>query len=125
MRGALACLALLLISSIAVTAQNSSGLISEALDKQFNFIIAAKTPLPQIMKSIADQTGVRIEATPDVWDLLPWGEQTAIAAKIENQTLRQALEAMSRKIGLTFEVRDEAVELRPMPALKRIGRRAT
>ena len=60
-----------------------------------------------------------------VYDLLPWGEQTTINAKIENQTLRGGLEAITRKLGLTFELRDEAVEIQPLPALRRLGRRAT
>ncbi len=118
--------ALITLALVApVPAQNSSALINERMDQQVKLDIAAKTPLPQIIQQITTQTGVRIEASPDVWELLPWGEQTAIAAKIENQTLRQALEAITRKIGLTFVLQDEAVQLQPMPALKRLGRRAT
>ncbi|HEX8524265.1 MAG TPA: hypothetical protein VF669_18565 [Tepidisphaeraceae bacterium] len=118
--------AVVLLAALApASAQNSSALINEALDKQVRLNIVAKTPLPQIMKQIATDTGVRIEASPDVWELLPWGESTAIAATIENQTLRQALEAITRKLGLTFVLQDEAVQLQPMAPLKRIGRRAT
>src|SRR5205823_3924238 len=36
-----------------------------------------------------------------------------------------ALQAITRKLGLTFELGDEAVEIKPLPALKRLGRRAT
>src|SRR5262249_15311570 len=35
------------------------------------------------------------------------------------------LEAIARKLGLVFVLKDEAVELQPMPALARLGRRAT
>jgi hypothetical protein len=77
------------------------------------------------MAQIATLTGVRIEADPAVWDLLPWGEQTTITAKIHNQTLRQALSAITQKLGLQFVLTDETVELQPMPALRRLGRRAT
>jgi hypothetical protein len=76
------------------------------------------------MKEISAKTGVRIEATSQVYDLLPWGDQTTISAQIDNQTLRAALEAMTRKLGLTFVLKDNFVELRPMPALARLGRRA-
>ena len=71
------------------------------------------------MKEISAKTGVRIEATSQVYDLLPWGDQTTISAQIDNQTLRVALEAMTRKLGLTFVLKDNFVELRPMPALVR------
>jgi len=124
MRRALGLLIVLLLSPPA-SAQTSSALINEQLDKQVKLNFAAKTPLPQIIQSIANDTGVRIEVTPDVYELLPWGEQTAIAAQIENQTLRQALEAITRTLGLQFVLQKEAVEFQPVPALRRIGRRAT
>jgi len=77
------------------------------------------------MEKITKDTSVPIEAESEVWDLLPWGEQTNISAKIENQTVRQALQAITRKLGLTFEVKETAVLLEPLPALRRLGRRAT
>jgi hypothetical protein len=116
-------LPLLFVIASTSFAQNTSALINEALDKQVKLDL--NTVLPQAMESIANQTGVRLEAHPAVWDLLPWGEQTNITAKIENQTLRQALEAITRKLGLTFVLKDEAVEIRPVPALMRLGRRST
>src|SRR5262249_43967690 len=61
----------------------------------------------------------------EAWDLLPYGEQTTLKVKIENQTLRGALQAIARHLGLTLELKEEVVELRPLPALKRLGRRAT
>jgi hypothetical protein len=120
--GAIAIL-LCLFFAYSVKASVTSALISKALDSQQKLDLNAT--LPQAMEQIGKITGVRIEADPVVWDLLPWGEQTTIAAKIENQTLRQDLSAITRKLGLEFEVGDETVELRPMPALRRLGRRAT
>jgi hypothetical protein len=113
---------LLLLCNVAL-GQNSSALINEALDKQVKLDI--DTVLPQAMKQISDQTGVSLRADPSVWDLLPWGQQTNITAKIENQTLREALEALTRKLGLTFVLREAYVEIEPMPALARLGRRST
>jgi hypothetical protein len=66
-----------------------------------------------------------MEAEPAVWELLPWGDQTTINATIKGKTLREALVAVTRKLGLTFEVKDEFVQLQPMPALRRLGRRST
>src|SRR3954464_7771197 len=103
---AIAVLLILSISTFA-RAQSSSALINEALDKQVKITFPNKTPLPQILQQITNDTGVRIEPAPDVWAILPWGEQTAISATIENQTLRQALEALTRPVGLTFTLRDE------------------
>jgi hypothetical protein len=77
------------------------------------------------MSQIAKQTGVAIEAQPQVWELLPWGRETTVTATIENQTLREALNVITRRLGLTFALKDEAVELQPMPALRRLGRKST
>jgi hypothetical protein len=112
-----------LLLAPALSAQNTGALINEALDKLVK--LELNTTLPQAMRIIGRETGVRIEATPDVWDLLPWGEQTHLNARIENQTLRQSLDAITRTLGLVFVVRQDVVELQPMPALKRLGRRAT
>ncbi len=118
-------LLLVLFLIIPVRAQSSSALINAELDKNVQLDIKNQ-PLPQAVKIIEDKSnGVRIDVAPQVWDLLPWGEQTTINAKIENKTLRDALAAITRKLGLTFELKDEAVEIQPLPALKRLGRRAT
>jgi hypothetical protein len=101
----------------------TSALINKALDSQQKLDL--NTVLPDAMDQIGNETGVRIEADPVVWDLLPWGEQTNITAKIENRTLRDALSAITQKLGLQFVLTDEAVELQPMPALRRLGRRST
>src|SRR3954463_11663199 len=89
----------LLTSPIArpVFAQNSSALIAAELDKLIQLDIKNQ-PLPQAVKTIEDTSnGVRMDVAPQVYDLLPWGEQTTINAKIENKTLREALAAITRK----------------------------
>jgi hypothetical protein len=117
-------LALLLLASPALAQDSSSSaLINEALDKQVK--LEVKDTLPQAIDQIRDQTGVPLHVAPEVYDLLPWGDQTNITAHIENQTLREALTAMTSKLGLTFEMRDDQVVLVPLPALSRLGRRST
>jgi hypothetical protein len=101
----------------------TSALINQALDKNVNLQLDGV--LPAALKTIEDQTGVRITPTDQVYDLLPWGEQTNIKAKIENQTLRSALNAITRKLGLYWELGQFDVVIKPMPALARLGRRAT
>jgi hypothetical protein len=113
----------ILLITTQLLAQDSSALINQALDKIYPLDL--NTTLPIAMKAIGEQTGVRIEATPAVWDLLPWGDQTTITAKIEGKTLRDALDAIAGKLGLIVVLKDEAVELQPMPALARLGRRST
>jgi hypothetical protein len=104
-------------------APDTSALINEALDQPVK--LELNTVLPKAMATIGDKTSVKIDADPAVWDLLPWGEQTNIKAKIENQTLRSALNAMAQRLGLVAVLKAQSVELQPMPALRRLGRRAT
>jgi hypothetical protein len=109
---------------LAQPVRKTSELINEQLDKRIELKLD-NTPLPQVLSSITDQTGVPVRPTQDVYDLLPYGRQTPITATIENLTLHDALEAMASKLGLLVERREEYVELAPHPALRRIGRRAT
>lgn len=113
----------MLATCAPLAAQNTSALINEALDKLVKLDL--DTTLPVAMRAIGEQTGVTIEAAPAVWELLPWGEQTQIKARIEGQTLREALGAITRKLGLTFVLKENVVQLQPMPALVRLGRRST
>lgn len=105
-------------------AQESSALINRALDEQFKLNLEKETPLPKVLEEIGKQTDVRIKEDPIIWDLLPWGRDTAVKMKMENVTLRTGLTVMTRKLGLTMALRDEFVEIIPMPALKRLGQRA-
>jgi len=102
----------------------SSALINQQLDKLTTLEIRDRT-LPDVMTYITRQTGVPVDATADVWALLPWGKETIVSMKIENQTLREALEKVTKRLGLRFVLKDESIELQPMPALKRLGRKST
>jgi hypothetical protein len=119
---------LLLTGIIALSPAVSAASVTSALiNKQLDTLQDLKldTTLPDAMQQIGTQTGVRLEADPDVWELLPWGEQTSIKANIQNETLRQALTAITQKLALDMVLTDEAVELKPVPPLRRLGRRAT
>jgi hypothetical protein len=125
LRAALFVLPLLLTFAICLAAQkqDSSALINEALDKPVE--VQLNTTLPNALREIKNKTGVPIELAPGVLDLLPWGDQTNLNVKIANQTLRQAISTIARTLGLVYVLTPESVELRPMPALQRMGRRAT
>src|SRR3954470_3184886 len=119
------CLSVFICGSfLSVHAEQTSALINQQLDQPFELTLK-DSPLPEALKKIGNATGVRIDPTESVYALLPWGEQTTINAKIANQSLRDALTAIARKLGLMFVLKDDHVELRPVPALARLGRRAT
>lgn len=123
--GAAALVALLIVCAggrPAPAAQDSSALINEALDKPVE--VDLNTALPQALQEIKEKTGVPIELAPGVLELLPWGEQTNVNVKVANQTLRNAIGAIARTLGLVYVLTPESIELRPMPALQRLGRRA-
>lgn len=107
----------------AAQTPDTASLINEALDKQTT--IDLNDVLPNALKKIKDQTGVPLTAEPAVYELLPWGTQTNVQAKIENRTLRQALDAVTRKLALTYVVKEETIELQPTAPLRRMSRRAT
>ena len=119
------CWVLIAAFSLPTLAQSSpsSALINQALDKQAKLDLNGN--LPDVMGQISKQTGVPITAVDDVWTILPWGKETTVTAKIENQTLREALEVITRKLGLQFVLKDESIELQPLPALRRLGRKST
>ena len=77
------------MAASAAAADQTQALLNQALDKQVTFDF--NSILPKTIDAITQNTGVRIEVSPDVYDLLPWGKETNIKAKIENQTLREAL----------------------------------
>src|SRR3954469_19233249 len=96
--------ALLVLPPPPAIAQNSSALNNETLDKPVD--LELNDVLPAAIRAIVNKTSVPIQAEPAVWELLPWGEQTNINAQIKNQTLRQALTAITQKLGLTFSLGD-------------------
>ena len=124
MRARVAAVGLLVcLSTTIARATPNAALVAKALDTQQDLDVDAV--LPDAMQQISKLTGVRLEADGAVWELLPWGDQTNITAKFRHLTLRQDLAAITSKLGLTFAQTGETVQLRPLPALRRLGRRAT
>jgi hypothetical protein len=114
---------LLIVAPSNVRAEDTSALINEALDKLVSFQIDGV--VPQVFKKIEDQTAVPIQVQPSVYDALPWGEQTNVGIKIQNKTLRIALTSICERLGLTWDLGPQAVNIKPSPPLARLGRRAT
>lgn len=105
-------------------AQDSSALMNKALDERVTLILDDK--LPNVLLAIWQQTGVRLREDPIIWDLLPWGPDTRIQTReLKDVRLREALAVLTRKLGLVAVLREEFVEIQPMPALRRLPQRAT
>ena len=117
------CCLLILGLSGWIRAEDSSALINQELDKLVQ--IQVDGVLPQVLKTIEEKTGVPFVVSDAVYSQLPWGDQTSVSARVENQTLRQALTAITRRLGLTYTLESQAVRIEPMPALARLGRRST
>ncbi len=102
----------------------AGALIHEQLDRpiDLNFV---RTPLPDVLAQIEDKTGIPLRARPRVWETLPYGRLTPLSAEIKRAPLRDALDALVAPLGLQIIVTEEAVEIAPIPAFDRLGRRAT
>jgi hypothetical protein len=114
-----------LLAAAPTFAQNSASasLINQQLDKLTKLDLNGT--LAEVITQVTKQTAVPIDAQADGWELLPWGKETTVTAKIDKQTLRQGLDVLTRRLGLVYVLKDEAIELQPMPALRRLGRRST
>jgi len=97
---------------------SSSALIGKAMDSQIP-LLDAKGGLLDVMKTIESQTGVRLEATQAVWDALPWGQDTTLSIHASNTTLRETIETITHRLGLTYRLGAEAIVLEPSPPLAR------
>jgi hypothetical protein len=123
---ALIAVAALLSLAGPARAQQMSALIAQAMDKQLpNADFSFSGTLPEAIAEFGKQTGVRVEADSAVYDALPWGDLTTFHARFQNETLRQVLSALCQKLGLEYTVGTDVVQLEPMPALRRLGRRST
>ena len=100
-------------------------LIEQALDEPSGFTITNKT-LGEAIGLIAEQTGVPLRVRPSVMDLAPRGARTLIRqVEVANMPLREGLERVLDPLGMTFEVRDDHVEVLAKQGLSALGRRIT
>ncbi len=101
-----------------------SVLILQSLDQKTRLMVE-NAPIRQALTALSDSTGIPIAISDETLAFLPYGSQTMLSARIEDQPLRVSLEAILRPAGLRFEVRADRVEVTPAPALRRLCRRAT
>ncbi|MHC4089423.1 MAG: hypothetical protein ACYSVY_03935 [Planctomycetota bacterium] len=112
----------LLVAS-AAAGEDLQTLIEEALDQPVQLEIQ-DMPLDRAFETIATETGVVLTTAAEALDLLPYGANTEVTARMKNISLREGLSRLTVPLGLRFEVRDRGIEVLPTPALVRIGRRA-
>lgn len=110
--------------SAAPAEQITSALIGEQLEKPITLDLQNAT-LPQALERIETDTGIPLRVPAETWNVLPWGRQTPISAEIKNAPLRNALGEILGKLGLQFVVKDESIDIVPLPPLARLGKRAT
>ena len=99
-------------------------LVEEALDQRTDLDIE-NCPLTEAFDEVVKNTGVQVRVSQQTLDLLPYGRNTRMNARIQNMSLREGLMQMTAPLGLRFEVEDRGIVLLPRPALERIGRPAT
>lgn len=108
----------------ASTGLETSALINQQLDAPIDLQAVSK-PLPTVLRAIEDKSKVPIFVSDETYALLPYGRETPINVAVKNAPLRQTLVEIGSRLGLEYALRKENVELRPLPALGRAGRRAT
>ncbi|MCP4248675.1 MAG: hypothetical protein GY778_16645 [bacterium] len=113
----------LLLAAMAA-ADELEPLVEAALDQPVKLNLQ-DTPLAEAFETVAQETGVVVTVDPATFDLLPYGADTKVNARMQNIALRQGLIHLAAPLGLRFEVRDRGIDILPTAALTRIGRRAT
>ncbi len=106
-------------------ASDTRGLIELALDEPTR-ITLTEIKLSDAIQTIWDQTGVRVVMPAEAMNLVPYGGETVIErVEISDIPLREGLNRLFMPLGMTFEVRDNYVEIVPKDALRCLGRRPT
>jgi hypothetical protein len=98
--------------------------INRLLDEPVGFDLSSQ-PLPDVLEQITRQTNVPFHVPDQTYQNLPYGRQTPISVSVTATPLRQTIAAIGQRLGLRYRTGDGRVELLPLPALQRIGRRAT
>lgn len=102
----------------------ASGNLQLALDRPIDLAVA-DAPITQVFQRLTETTGVKFLVGLDVYACLPYGDQTRLAVRLKNITLRKALSPMLAPQAMEWIIEGDAVRILPTPALMRMNRRAT
>ncbi len=118
--------ALLVVAALAcVPAFGQGGVnVQIALDKPVDLNIN-ELPIGQVFQRLTDASGVRFVIGQDVYEYLPYGDQTRLVVNLPKVTLRNALSPMLMPLGMGWVIDQNSVRILPMAALTRMTRRAT
>lgn len=108
--------------SLPSSAQSTAN-VQVALDKPVELEVA-DAPINAVFEKLHDATGVKFVISPEVYECLPYGDQTRLAVKLKNVTLRKALSPMLSQQAMDWVIDRDAVRIEPTPALIRMNRRA-
>jgi len=115
----------LVLAMVAVPAAGQSGVsVQLALDKPVDLNIT-DAPISQVFQRLTEATGVRFVIGQDVYACLPYGDQTRLAVKLKNVTLRNALSPMLTPQAMEWRIDKDSVRILPTAPLLRLIRRAT
>lgn len=86
---------------------------------------AKDLPIGKIFEKLQAASGIEFIVDHDTLDVLPYGDQTRLSARIKNATLRTALTPILSVPALQWEIVGEKVRIIPSEPLYRMCRRAT
>ncbi len=113
------------VPCLALAGQDTRALIERALDEPASIMLVS-VRLADAIDKVTAQTGVRIVMPPSTLRLAPYGGDTLIErVEIANMSLRQGLTDLLTPLGMTFELRDDHLEIVPKEALRVLGRSPT
>ncbi|MCD4823973.1 MAG: DUF4974 domain-containing protein [Phycisphaerae bacterium] len=105
-------------------AAGGAGAIQKRLDGPVELAVS-DTPIEDVFKTLAKNTGVKFQIDPAALELLPYGNQTRLNVIIKGTTLRKALPQMLGPQGLGWKVEGDEICITPSGPLYRMCRRAT
>lgn len=119
------CSYFLTASFVLAQSPEKSALVAKALSEPTRITLENVRLVDAICK-ITDQTGVRIEMSPEAMQFVPEGPETIIEkVSISNIPLRDGLDRLFGPLGMRFEVSGEQVRIVPKEGLLCLGRTPT
>ena len=100
-------------------------LIEQALNEPAR-ISLENTTIGDAIALLSEQTGVEVVMNPEVMALTPNGADTPVRkVDIPDMSVRDGLAAIFSRLGMTFVIRDDHVEIVPKEPLRNLGRTPT
>lgn len=98
--------------------------LQQALDKIVDANIE-EAPIPDVFRRLSEKTGVKFVLDDQTFACLPYGDQTRLAVRLRNATLRRDLDRVLAPLALQWSIEGDLVRITPSEALARMCRRAS